>query len=65
MDIQIGDVAKMRKAHPCGSLEWTITRVGADVKIRCHGCGRVVMLDRATFEKRVREIIRPEGEGTP
>ncbi|NLG24880.1 MAG: DUF951 domain-containing protein, partial [Clostridiales bacterium] len=34
----------MRKAHPCGSLEWTVVRTGADIKIKCAGCGRVVML---------------------
>lgn len=60
MDIRLGDIAIMRKPHPCGSAEWTITRVGADVKLRCHGCGRVVMLDRAVFEKRVKRIVREE-----
>lgn len=39
----------MRKAHPCGSSEWVIVRTGADVKIKCAGCGRIVMLDRGDF----------------
>ena len=57
MVIELGDVVKMRKAHPCGSDTWTITRVGADVKIRCHGCDRIVMLNRPDFEKRVKKIL--------
>ena len=62
MLLNIGDRIKMRKTHPCGSDEWTVTRVGADIKIRCEGCGRVVMMDRPDFEKRVKKIIgRAEG----
>ena len=57
MDIRLGDVVQMKKPHPCKSNIWTVTRVGADVKIKCAGCGRVVMLDRAVFEKRLKKII--------
>ena len=57
MLLNIGDLVKMRKAHPCGSDLWTITYVGADIKIRCEKCGRIVMLDRPTFEKRLKKII--------
>ena len=59
MQIALGDLVKMRKVHPCGSDQWVITRTGADVKIKCQGCGRVVMLDRVEFEKRVKKIITP------
>ena len=59
MQIALGDLVKMRKVHPCGSDQWVITRTGADVKIKCRGCGRVVMLDRVEFEKRVKKIIAP------
>ena len=55
--IRIGDVIQTRKPHPCGSSEWTVTRTGADVKIKCSGCGRIVMLDRETFLKRRKKII--------
>ncbi len=66
MDIQLGDLVQMKKPHPCGSLNWTVTRVGADIKIRCQGCGRVVMLDRAVFEKRLKKILRRQaGEEGP
>ena len=56
-EIRIGDVVQTRKAHPCGSSEWTVTRIGADIKIRCSGCGRVVMMDRETFLKRRKKLI--------
>lgn len=62
MLLNIGDVVKMRKAHPCGSDLWTVTYVGADIKIRCQKCGRIVMLDRPTFEKRVKKIVAPAGQ---
>ena len=57
MRLEIGDLVQMRKPHPCGSDKWVVTRTGADVKIRCEGCGRVVMLDRVEFEKRVRTVL--------
>ena len=60
-EIRIGDVVQMRKAHPCGSSEWTVTRIGADIKIRCSGCGRVVMMDRETFLKRRKKLLQ-QGE---
>ena len=65
MNISVGDRVVMKKKHPCGSDTWQITRTGADVKIKCEGCGRLVMLDRADFEKRVRRIISVEEGGTP
>lgn len=55
--ILIGDVVAMRKPHPCGSSEWTVIRTGADIKIRCSGCGRVVMLDRDTFLRRRKAVV--------
>ena len=57
MLLSIGDVVQMRKKHPCGSDRWTVTRVGADIKIRCSGCEHVVMMDRPDFEKRVKKIL--------
>ena len=68
MDIRLGDTVQMKKPHPCGSLAWVVTRVGADIKIKCLTCKRVVMLDRAVFEKRLKKIIsrdetqQPEGQ---
>ena len=61
-EFNLGDTVQMRKAHPCGSDTWTVIRVGADIKIRCCGCGRIVMLDREVFEKRMRRVVS-HGEG--
>lgn len=63
----LGDVVTMKKPHACGKNEWTVIRVGADVKLRCCACGRIVMLDRETFVKKSKKIIRsaaaaPEAE---
>ena len=54
----LGDVVLMKKPHACGANEWTIIRVGADVKIKCNHCGRIVMLDRADFVRMGKKIIR-------
>ena len=53
----LGDGAIMKKPHACGTNSWVITRTGADVKLRCEGCGRVVMLDRLDFMKHCKKII--------
>ena len=63
MILALGDVVQMRKKHPCGSDRWTVTRVGADIKIRCEKCEHVVMMDRPDFEKRLKKIlVHAEGE---
>ena len=58
MDIQVGDTLSMKKAHPCGSRDWLVLRVGADFRLRCCGCGREVMGPRSKFEKNVRQVRR-------
>lgn len=57
MLLSIGDLVKMKKPHPCGNDLWKITFVGSDIKIKCEKCARIVMLDRPTFEKRLKKII--------
>lgn len=54
--MEVGDIAIMKKPHPCGNNEFTVVRVGADVKIQCNKCERIVMIDRPVFEKRVKKI---------
>lgn len=58
----LGDVVRLKKPHPCGSYEWEITRMGADIKIRCCKCNRQVMLPRSKFEKRIKQIISNPGQ---
>ncbi len=54
---QLGDVVKMKKQHPCGSLTWQVVRLGADIKIKCTGCGRLVMLPRSDFERKMLRVV--------
>ena len=60
VDIHVNDVLKMKKAHPCGSQEWLVLRVGMDFKMRCQGCGHEVMLPRAKAEKGIKKILERE-----
>ena len=64
-DVRLGDLVQMKKAHPCGSQRWIVTRTGADIKMHCEGCGRVVMLDRVVFLKRLKKIIARAPEAEP
>lgn len=56
-ELNLGDIVLMKKQHPCGSSEWEIIRLGADIKIKCVGCGRLVMLPRNKFQKGVKKIV--------
>lgn len=58
-DFQLGDQVKMKKIHPCGSYLWEVMRVGMDFRLKCLGCGRIIMLPRNKFEKGVKEIVKP------
>lgn len=64
MLLNVGDLVKMRKAHPCGNDLWKITYVGADIKMRCEKCSRTVMLERPVFEKRVKKLVQSAVEGS-
>ena len=56
MDIQVGNIIKLKKQHPCGSKEWEVLRVGADFRLKCMGCGHQIMIARRLVEKNVKEI---------
>ena len=56
-EYRLNSVVTMKKQHPCGSNEWLITRMGADIKIKCKNCGRSIMLPRIEFNKKVKKII--------
>lgn len=60
MKFSVGDIAEMKKTHPCGSSTFTVMRVGSDVRIICTGCGRDLTLDRIKFEKSVKKIHSKE-----
>lgn len=61
MDIKVGDILVMKKNHPvCGSVRMKVLRAGADFRLCCEGCGRVVMTPRSKCEKNVKSIVRDE-----
>ncbi|MBM4415628.1 MAG: DUF951 domain-containing protein [Chloroflexi bacterium] len=57
LDPRMGDVFRLRRAHPCGGFEWEVVRVGADVGLRCRTCGRRVLLDRPTLRRRLASVV--------
>ncbi|MGI8483590.1 MAG: DUF951 domain-containing protein [Thermomicrobiales bacterium] len=66
----LDDVVRLRKPHPCGSYEWVVVRLGADIGLKCTTCGRRVLLPRRTVEKRLKEFVSrgPDAaieDGTP
>ncbi len=64
--LRLGDVVRLKKPHPCGSYLWQVYRLGADIGLRCRGCGRRVLLPRAQVERRMRQVLPQEaGEVAP
>ena len=58
LELFLGDVVRLRRAHPCGGTAWTVDRLGADIGLRCDTCGRHVLLERAALERRLVEFVR-------
>ena len=56
--LAVGDVLRLRKAHPCGGREWTVSRVGADIGLVCGTCGRRVLFERRLLERRIVAFVR-------
>lgn len=56
MDIKVGQVLRLKKRHPCGSFEWEVLRTGIDFRLKCSGCGHLVMIPRIKLEKNIKEI---------
>ncbi len=54
MTYELGDIVRLKKQHPCGSHEWEILRTGMDFRLKCQGCGHLILIPRAKFEKMVR-----------
>ena len=57
MEIELGDIVRLRKKHPCGGDEWQVVKLGVDVRIKCLKCRRQVLLERETFERRVKTFV--------
>jgi hypothetical protein len=59
-DLQLNAILRLRKPHPCGSSEWVVTRLGADIGLECKGCGHRIMLTRRELSRRVKTILKKE-----
>lgn len=62
MKLNVGDVVKLKKKHPCGGYDWEILRVGADFRIKCLTCERQVWLPRSEVERRITKIVSQKDE---
>jgi hypothetical protein len=58
--IEVGDRVRLKKPHPCGSYYWEVVRTGADIRLECLVCGRLVFLPRPQVERRIREVLTPD-----
>ena len=56
-DLAINDRVRLRKPHPCGRYDWRVVRLGADIGLKCEGCGRRVLLPRSEVERRIKQIV--------
>ena len=56
MELVVGQYVRLKKEHPCGSSWWQIVRIGADIRLKCSGCGHLVMLPRSKVVKNIKEI---------
>jgi hypothetical protein len=55
--LALDDRIRLRKPHPCGSYDWVVFRLGADIGLKCEGCGRRVLLPRSEVERRLKQIL--------
>lgn len=56
LQYEVGDIVQLKKPHPCGSKDWEIIRVGADFKLKCCGCGHIIMVARKLVEKKTKNL---------
>ena len=62
LDLQLNDILRLKKPHPCGSYEWTVVRLGADIGLECNGCKHRVMLERRELAKRLKANLTKHEE---
>ena len=65
ISFQVGDIVMMKKPHPCGSQNWEVLQLGTDMRVKCCGCGHIVLMPRPKFLKGAKKILNrdPENEG--
>ena len=63
LQLFVGDVVRLRRAHPCGSDTWLVDRLGADIGLRCQGCGRHILIERRPLERRLAAFVERGDQG--
>jgi hypothetical protein len=58
LTLYLGDVVRLRRAHPCGGTDWLVDRLGADIGLRCETCRRHVLVERRVLERRLATFVR-------
>lgn len=64
-DLQMADVLRLRKPHPCGSTDWVVVRLGADIGLKCLGCGRRILMPRRELARRLKVTVSKAAESAP
>ncbi len=54
MTIEPGDTVYLKKKHPCGGSRWEVIAVGADIRLKCCTCARVILLPHSEFERKIK-----------
>ena len=65
LDVAIEDIVRLRKPHPCGSTDWRVVRLGADIGLVCLGCGHRILMPRSVLARRVKAFIQRGPRPTP
>ena len=65
LDLRVGDALRLRRKHPCGSFDWDVVRVGADIGMVCRGCKRRVLISRDILRRRIRLMLDRGAEVDP
>ena len=61
-DLQMDDIVRLRKPHPCGSTDWVVVRLGADIGLKCLLCGRRILMPRREVARRLKAFVKRAGE---
>ena len=53
----VGSQVVLKKGHPCGENLWEIVKLGADIRLKCTKCGRIVIIPRIELNKKIKKVI--------
>ncbi len=62
IELQMDDIVRLRKPHPCGGTDWRVVRLGADIGLKCQTCGRRILLSRRELSRRMKGWVKKAGE---